>query len=76
VSRQRYPVGTLFKPLGKNQSVCTVCDFLTTRNLAGEIVAEVYVSTHLFLGQEVKNYSVAAATIARGLISIPAEVAK
>lgn len=67
--KQRFPVGTQFIPLGaKNKIVHTVVDFLTTKNLAGEIVQCRYVSEHEFLGQKVRNIDVADSTIARGLI--------
>jgi hypothetical protein len=62
----KYPIGTQFIPRGRNKSVYTVVDCLTTRNLAGEIIKQVYLCEHDFLGQKVKSEE-AAATIARGL---------
>jgi hypothetical protein len=61
------PIGTKFTPIGKHATECTVTDMLTTRNLAGEIVAIRYVATHIFMGQTVTNRDIAAATIARGI---------
>lgn len=69
----KYPIGTVYKQTGKRGDVCTVIDFLTTRNLAGEVVSERYVSTHLFMGQLMTNNDVPAASIARGLQFIPQE---
>jgi hypothetical protein len=69
VSQKTYPIGTTFKPLGKNQSVCTVVDRLTTYNLAGEVRSVRYVATHGFCGQTITNSDVASATIARGFIA-------
>lgn len=67
---QAYPVGTQFVPNGnKRKDICTVTDFLVTRNLAGEIVRERYVATHIFMGQTVTDHDVVATTIARGLIT-------
>jgi len=62
-----FPVGTVFTPIGKNRSECTVTDFLVTRNLAGEIVKTCYVASHQFLGQTVFQYDVCSVTIARGI---------
>ena len=63
-----YPVGTVFKPIGKHSKESTVVDIYTTRNLKGEIVKTRYVCQHEFLGQTVTNYDVVAVTIARGFI--------
>jgi len=73
----RFPVGTQFVPIGrKDKTVHTVVDYLTTKNLAGEIVGAKYVSEHEFCGQKVRNYDVADSTIARGLIGNIAEFCK
>lgn len=64
----KYPIGTKFKTRGKAPRVCTVVDYHTTTNLAGEVVKERYVATHEFMGQIVTDYDVCAVTIARGLI--------
>ena len=63
-----YPVGTVFKPIGKHSKECTVIDIYITKNLKGEIVQTRYVATHEFLGQKVTDYDVVAVTIARGFI--------
>lgn len=62
-----YPIGTKFTPIGKHATECTVTDMLTTRNLAGEIVAIRYVATHIFMGQTVTDRNVIPTTIARGI---------
>ena len=66
---QRFPVGTQYIPTGKNKAVHTVTDFLTTRNLAGEIVSTRYTATHEFLGQKITTHDVVETTIARGLLT-------
>ena len=63
----RFPIGTKFKPIGKDY-VCTVTDFLITFNTAGIIVKRAYCASHLFWGDTVTNTDVPEATIARGLI--------
>ena len=65
----KYPIGTQYRTRGKAPRLCTVVDYHTTTNLAGEIVRERYVSTHQFAGQTVTNSDVVAVTIARGLIA-------
>ncbi len=64
----RFPIGTQFRPIGKKDRLCTVVDFHTTRNLAGEIVREHYVATHSFMGQTITDLYVCETTIARGLV--------
>ena len=63
-----YPVGTKFKTRGKHPKVCTVIDFHTVTNLAGDIVDEYYISSHEFLGQTVIDHNVRLTTIVMGLI--------
>ena len=67
-----YKIGTKYMSGGKAKNVCTITDIHTTTNLAGEIVKQRYVSTHIFLGQTVTDYDVCAVTIARGLIEVAA----
>lgn len=62
-------VGWNYVSGGKFPRECTVIDKLTTRNVAGEIVKETYVSSHVFIGQTLVNRDVPAASIARGLIN-------
>jgi hypothetical protein len=57
----KYPVGTRWLTAGKHQNECTVVDYLTTRNMAGE-----YVSAHDFLGQRL-THTDCSVTIARGV---------
>jgi len=64
----KYPVGTQYMTRGKHPRLCTVVDYHTTTNLAGEVVKERYVSTHEFCGQTVTDYDIVPVTIARGLI--------
>jgi len=69
ITSQRFPVGTSYTPRvskGKTSQTCTVVDFHTTRNIAGEIVKCSYVSTHIFCGQIVTEIDVLETTIARG----------
>lgn len=66
---QRFPVGTLFIPIGrKHDKPHVVTDFLVTRNLAGEVVRREYKTEHEFCGQTVSSF-VPEATIARGLLT-------
>lgn len=70
---QRFPIGTTFTPSGrKYPHLCTVTDFLVTRNLKGEVVATHYVATHSVLGQLITNSDVLDTTIARGNPQLPA----
>lgn len=65
----RFAPGTQYLPAGqKRPKIHTVTDVFTTRNLAGELVSIKYVSEHDFLGQKLKGYDIADATIARGLV--------
>ncbi len=64
---QRFPVGTKFKPIGKTY-VCTVTDFLVTKNLAGEVVKICYVATYTYCGQPSTMRDVTETTIARGIL--------
>lgn len=66
---QRYPIGTMFRPIGRHSKVCTVTDFLRTYNSRGDMVRVRYVAQHQFLGQTITDHDVAEATIARGFIS-------
>lgn len=62
----KFPVGTQFKTRGKAPRVCTVVDFLVTRNLAGEIVRTEYVEEHDFCGQKIRSF-VCETTVAIGV---------
>lgn len=64
----RWAIGTRYKNGGKYPKVCTVVDIYTTYNSQGEKVSTRYVSEHDFLGQKIRNYDVADATIARNII--------
>ena len=64
---QRFPVGTEFKTRGKHPPLCTVVDYLETRNLAGKLVRREYVEEHEFCGQTVRS-TVPEATVAMGLV--------
>jgi len=69
---QRFPLGTTFTPNGlKHPRVCTVVDFLVTRNLKGEVVATRYVAGHTFCGQTIYDNDVGDTTIARGNPQLP-----
>lgn len=64
----RYPVGTKFmKRYGKVMQEHTVRDYYVTRNLAGEVVRERYVTTHEVMGQLVFDFDISETTIARAL---------
>jgi len=65
--RARFPIGTKFKTQGKNPRSATVVDIWTTTNNAGAIVRVNYVTEHEFLGQKVRDHSVADTTIARSM---------
>lgn len=67
---QRFPVGTQYMTRGKHPMFCTVVDFLTTKNLAGDVLKTCYVATHQFCGQTVTDYDVCDTTIARGIVEL------
>lgn len=46
-------IGDQFIPKGKAKKVYTVIDFLTTRNMKGEVVEQACVAEHEFLGQKI-----------------------
>lgn len=55
----KYPIGTRYNKKHGNQVIeHTIVDFLTTYNLAGEIVNERYVTVHEFCGQNIRDYNV------------------
>ncbi len=62
-----YPIGTQYLVGGKNKQLCTITDILKTYNNAGELVKTRYVSTHTFMGQEVKRHDDTDVTVARGI---------
>lgn len=64
---QKFPIGTQFVPHGRARRLCTVTDYLVTRNTAGEIVRTCYVATHEMMGQIVTDDDVCELTIARGI---------
>lgn len=62
-------IGTRFtRATGRERSVETVTDVLTTTNSKGEVVSVRYVATHEFCGQTVTDYDVPQATLARAEI--------
>ena len=61
-------IGTKYKTSGKHPKIAQVVDILKTYNNLGELVSTRYVTSHEFLGQEVKEYNVCAVTIQRGHI--------
>jgi len=63
----RFPIGTQYRRPVKHAPLCTVVDQLTTRNAAGVIVRETYVTAHEFCGQSVTETDVCDTTIARNL---------
>ncbi len=63
----RFPIGTRFKPVGK-QYVCTVVDILRTYNNDNELVKVRYAAAHQFMGQTVVDEYIET-TIARGLVT-------
>lgn len=61
------PVGTKFIRRGTTRKdIETVIDVHTTFNLKGEIVHVRYVSSHVFMGQELVCRGIPATTILRG----------
>lgn len=62
----KYPIGTQFIPRGRNKSVYKIVDCLTTQNISGEIIKQVYLCEHDFMGQKIKTQE-CETTIARGL---------
>jgi hypothetical protein len=64
----RFKVGTTFYSRGKHPRLCTVTDYLVTRNLAGEVVKTQYVATHELMGQAIEDVGVTETGIAMGLV--------
>ncbi len=62
----KYPIGTQFIPMGRNDLPYTVVDSLTTFNMAGDIIKQTYLCEHEFLGQKIRTEE-CATTIARSL---------
>ena len=64
----KYPIGTQFIPRSseRNKSVYTIVDCLTTQNIAGEIIKQVYLCEHDFMGQKIQTQE-CETTISRGL---------
>lgn len=62
----RFSIGTKFIRYSRaEKQVETIVDIYTTHNNAGEVVKVRYVATHEFMGQEVADYDIPEATIAR-----------
>lgn len=61
----RYQVGTKFTD--RQGRECEVVDFLTTRNMAGEVVKTTYVTAHTLMGQRILDRDVCETTIAKAL---------
>lgn len=63
-----FKIGTQYLSSGKHKKLCTVQDILKTYNSKNELVDVRYVSSHLYMGQMVRDYDVCKVTIQRGLI--------
>lgn len=65
----KYPVGTVFtiRRHRKRPVEHTVVDYHVTRNLAGDVVRERYVTAHQFMGQTLFDGDVVETTIAMAL---------
>lgn len=63
----KYPVGTKYVKNNKRKDVCTVVDFHTTTNMAGEVIRMRYVTSHAFMGQTVLDHDVPETEISRCL---------
>lgn len=61
----KYPIG--YRYTNRQKRICTVVDFLTTKNREGVIVKERYVTTHNFMGQVVHDYDVPVSSIDMGM---------
>lgn len=66
-SEPRFPIGTKYMTRGKAPRLCTVVDYLVTRNMDGDIVKTRYASTHEVMGQTVTDWDVPDATVAIGV---------
>jgi len=68
---RRFLIGTSFiqkNSKGKREDVETIIDIHTTVNSAGGVVKTSYVAKRTFMGQEIVNYDIPKATIARAKI--------
>jgi hypothetical protein len=66
----KYKIGTKFIPMESKvrRDVHSIVDFHVTRNMCGEIVKERYVTSHLFMGQNVIKSDIPQSTIDRAEI--------
>ena len=69
----KFQVGTKWLSGGKVPHLCTVIDFLVTRNLSGEVVREDYLSQHDLIGPVL--HTDCAVTIARGVARLTERLA-
>ncbi len=67
---QKHAIGTQYLPKAKHPRVCTITDFFTVTNKAGEVVKTYYESEHEFMGQIVKNREVCNATVDMGVFRL------
>ena len=73
---QRFPVCTEYLSSGKHPKLCTVLNFITCTNLAGNIVKTYYETSHDFCGQRIVETDVCDTTIARGVMRLEESKAK
>ena len=70
----KHPIGTTYKRrYGKIRQDCTVIDYYTTKNLAGDIVKRRYVTAHDFMGSTLVDYDVTETEISRCLSTAPGD---
>lgn len=66
----KFPIGTEYNGRGELKDRCyRVVDYWTTRDMAGNIMREKYIVTHVFLGQEIAE-EVCETTVARGIAGV------
>jgi hypothetical protein len=65
-AEQRFPIGTVFRPVGKS-SDWIVVDYHITRNVAGDIVKARYVGQTVRFSQPIVDADMCETTVARGV---------
>ena len=67
-AKYHFPVGTVYEHYYIKGRVCTVSDYLETRNGSGDLVGFSIVVTHETMGQTVTDYDVTNTEISRSRI--------
>lgn len=67
-AKYHFPVGTVYEHYYLKGRICTISDYLETRNTKGELVGFSIVATHETLGQSITDYDVSPTEVSRSRI--------